>query len=236
MRYKHFQQLFQARHRFGSGRSEDRDSSGTSEQSGQDTEEETEEDVFLRAMQDVQPLKDKKGREVVPHSPQKSKPRRESHEEQGRRYLEDLVNGRVEFEIQDTNEFLQGSVKGLDSRLIRKLKAGQYSPEAHLDLHGLTVEEAHVNLILFVKKSYLSGKRCLLVIPGRGKNSPEGKGVLREQLHAWLTRNPLKRVVLAFTTAQPQHGGAGALYILLRKYKKSRGKIVWDRNPLDDDL
>jgi DNA-nicking Smr family endonuclease len=91
-------------------------------------------------------------------------------------------------------------------------------------------------LLLFVKKNYLGGKRCLLIIPGRGKNSPQGRGVLREQLQAWLTRNPLKRVTLAFTSAKPQHGGAGALYILLRKYKKSRGKIIWERGLTEGDL
>jgi len=52
--------------------------------------------------------------------------------------------------------------------------------------------------------------------------------VLRERLQAWLTRDPFKRIVLAFCTALPKHGGAGALYVLLRKRKKD-GKINWER-------
>jgi DNA-nicking Smr family endonuclease len=140
-----------------------------------------------------------------------------------------LIEGRVEFEIEWTKEYLQGNVRGLDPKIFRKLKSGQLSPEAHLDLHGFTTEQALIQLILFVKDHYLSGRRCLLIIPGRGKNSPHGKGVLREEIQAWLTRDPLRRVVLAFSTAQPQHGGAGALYILLRKFKKSRGKVFWER-------
>lgn len=195
--------------------------------SGEDSEEE----LFHQAMQDVQPLKNRgSGRQIVPkkqEAPSSSKP--QDRDAESRQYLHDLVEGKVEFEIEFTSEFVQGNVKGLDPRIFRQLKAGHYSPQAHLDLHGFTAEIAWQQLIEFVKKSYLSGKRCLLLIPGRGKNSPQGRGVLREQLQQWLTRDPLKRVVLAFSTAQPEHGGAGALYILLRKYKKSRGKIFWER-------
>jgi len=82
----------------------------------------------------------------------------------------------------------------------------------------------------FVREHYLAGKRCLLVIPGRGANSPGGVAVLKEELKAWLTRDPLKRVVLAFATALPRHGGAGALYVLLRKFKKSKGKVRFERD------
>jgi DNA-nicking Smr family endonuclease len=68
------------------------------------------------------------------------------------------------------------------------------------------------------------------VIPGRGVNSPGGMAVLKEELKAWLTRDPLKRVVLAFTTALPRHGGAGALYVLLRKFKKTKGKVHFEKD------
>ena len=64
----------------------------------------------------------------------------------------------------------------------------------------------------------------------RGANSPGGVPVLKEELKSWLTRDPLKRVVLAFTTAQPRHGGAGALYVLLRKFKKTKGKVRFEKD------
>jgi DNA-nicking Smr family endonuclease len=54
-------------------------------------------------------------------------------------------------------------------------------------------------------------------------------GILRQGVQSWLTRDPVKRIVLAFCTAQPRHGGAGALYVLLRKHKKGQGKIFWDK-------
>ena len=121
-------------------------------------------------------------------------------------------------------------MNGLDPMILGKMRAGQYSPEGHLDMHGMVAEEAYEALVSFLRASYNKGKRTVLLIPGRGKNSPEGYAVLRERVQEWLTHDPFKRVVLAFCTAQPKDGGAGALYVLLRKYKKNRGKIQWRRN------
>jgi DNA-nicking Smr family endonuclease len=87
-----------------------------------------------------------------------------------------------------------------------------------------------------MRMAYTKGLRTVLLIPGRGRNSPEGFSVLREKVQHWLTRDPFKRVVLAFCTAQPRDGGAGAIYVMLRKLKKSHGKIQWDRTPSDPDL
>lgn len=198
--------------------------------------EQSENDIFLQAMQGVKPLKDKGGRRKVAARKTPPQAKSPSEREKGKKYLQDLVHGKVEFDIQYTDEYLQGSVRGLNQRTLRQLKNGEFSPQAHLDLHGLNSEDAHTLLLRFVKENYLAGKRCLLVIPGRGKNSPAGRGILREQIQHWLIRDPFKRVLLAFATAQPQHGGAGALYVLLRKYKKSRGKIFWERLTSNADL
>jgi len=225
MRYKSFQQLPKIKIK------NQNKTQSQSEPSPPDTKQpDTDQNLFERHMQDVEPLRETgRGREVHLHTPPRVPRGEAGRVGTSQRYLQDLIEGRVEFEIEWTKEYLQGNVRGLDPKIFRKLKSGQLSPEAHLDLHGFTTEQALIQLILFVKDHYLSGRRCLLIIPGRGKNSPHGKGVLREEIQAWLTRDPLKRVVLAFSTAQPQHGGAGALYILLRKFKKSRGKVFWER-------
>jgi DNA-nicking Smr family endonuclease len=199
-------------------------------------QQESETDIFLQAMQGVKPLNDKgRGRKIATRT-NPPQIRITSEQEKGRNYLRDLVEGKIEFDIQFTDEYLQGAVHGLNQKTLQQLKNGVYSPEAHLDLHGLNIDDAHNLLLGFVKENYLAGKRCLLVIPGRGKNSPDGRGILRQQIQYWLIRDPFKRVLLAFTTAQPQHGGTGALYLLLRKYKKSRGKIFWERLPSNNDL
>jgi DNA-nicking Smr family endonuclease len=61
--------------------------------------------------------------------------------------------------------------------------------------------------------------RTVLVVPGRGRNSPNGMGVLREKLPHWLTQEPFKRVVLPFGTARSHDGVLGGIYLLLRKYR-----------------
>jgi DNA-nicking Smr family endonuclease len=234
MRYKSFQQLPKVRQKSAPAASR-----GHRKQSRERESEKTDRELFLEAVQDVEPLNDNAGgRKIVPSgAPPPAGPKEaEAGEKEGGKYLQDLVDGKVEFEIEMSTEYLQGNVRGLDPRTFRKLKSGRFSPEAHLDLHGMNAEDARIRLILFVKEHYLNGKRCLLIIPGRGKNSPLGRGVLREHIQDWLTRDPLKRVVLAFATARQQHGGAGAIYVLLRKYKKSRGKIFWEKLRLEGDL
>jgi DNA-nicking Smr family endonuclease len=183
---------------------------------------------FARAMRDVRPLKNK-GRDVPfdAEPPAVSAPQQPSFQE--------LLETTLEFALNFSKEYVEGHVVGLESLILQKLRAGQYSPEAHLDLHGLNTRQAFDALVGFVRRSWHRNIRALLLIPGRGKNSPDGVAVLRERVQSWLTQDPLKRVVLAFCTAKPADGGSGSLYVLLRKYKK-RGKVYWERCPADLDL
>ncbi|MFW6055214.1 MAG: Smr/MutS family protein, partial [Thermodesulfobacteriota bacterium] len=179
-------------------------------------------------VEQVTPLSSRGGRKIA-QKPAKPGVKAPDQKQTGKKHLQDLLDGKIEFEISLTDEFLHGNVLGLDPRISRKLQAGQLSPENHLDLHGQNADQAFTSLIRFIRDNYINSRRCLLIIPGRGRNSPEGRGVLRDQIQIWLTRDPLKRVILAFSTARPRHGGTGALYVLLRKYKKSKGKIFWER-------
>lgn len=191
-----------------------------------------EEDAFAAAMMGVSGL-NSKGREVVPDA--KVDAKKGSAADDPIKALQDLLEAEIEFLLEYTDEYIQGYVQGLDPMTMGKLRAGQYSPEGHLDMHGMIAPEAHEAMVHFLRAAYNKGKRTVLLIPGRGKNSPEGYAVLRERIQEWLTRDPFKRVVLAFCTAQNKDGGAGALYVLLRKYKKSRGKIQWQRNDVTID-
>lgn len=183
---------------------------------------EAELDLFASAMQGVKPV-DGKGRDLTPPRPE---PKINMLEDPD--YLQDFLQGKVEFSLEYTDEFFEGHVMGLDPLVLAKLRSGQYSPESHIDLHGQNAEQAVESLTTFIRHAYNKGQRSLVVVTGRGKNSPGGLSILRQHMQDWLTRDPLKRVVLAFCTAQPKDGGAGAIYVLLRKYKKS-GKIRWDR-------
>ncbi len=107
---------------------------------------------------------------------------------------------------------------GIDRANAERLKRGLHPIEAHLDLHGLTQAEAHRELIEFVEGSYRNGRRCVLVITGRGLG-PDGPGVLKSAVPRWLAETGLHQRILAVATARPRHGGAGALYLLLRRQR-----------------
>jgi len=109
---------------------------------------------------------------------------------------------------------------GLDKRSAERLKRGQLPIEARLDLHGLTQDEAHSALLGFLGRCETRGLRCVLVITGKGfrkLGETGGPGVLKSAVPRWLNEAPNRARVLAFAAAQPQHGGGGALYVLLRR-------------------
>jgi DNA-nicking Smr family endonuclease len=193
--------------------------------------------AFFSAMQGVERMGDDVGRAMHPGAQAKSdglppkmeKALQASEDEDVVSELRDLVDGRIEFTFEYTDEYMEGRAKDVKPAHLERLRRGEFAMEGHIDLHGCTVGEAETAVLDFLKEHYLHGSRCVLLIPGRGKNSPEGRGVLRREMQGLLTRDPLKRVVAAFATALPKHGGAGALYVLLRKYKKTGAKVQWDR-------
>jgi DNA-nicking Smr family endonuclease len=103
---------------------------------------------------------------------------------------------------------------GVDRATAERLRRGRRAIEARLDLHGMTQPEAHRALQGFVSGSRAAGRRCVLVITGHGRSSG---GILKSAVPRWLHEPDLRRDVLAIASARPQHGGSGALYLLLRK-------------------
>lgn len=103
---------------------------------------------------------------------------------------------------------------GIDRATSERLKRGKLAIEARLDLHGMTQDEAHRAVAGFIGGSRAAGLRCVLVITGRGA---VGGGILRQAVPRWLDEPGLRRHLLAITPAQPRDGGAGALYLLLRR-------------------
>ena len=113
-------------------------------------------------------------------------------------------------------ELRPGVATDLDARTMERLRRGRVRPEARLDLHGLTQDEAHGALTRFIADSRRAGRRCVIVITGRGR-SKLGGGILREQTPRWLNLAPVRENILGFAQAQPKDGGSGAIYVLLRK-------------------
>jgi DNA-nicking Smr family endonuclease len=185
---------------------------------------------FFQAMAGVSPLAGR-GREV-PSEPEAAPAPRSAPGNP----LQDIVDGKLAFALSGSDEYAEGHVVGLDMLTVGKLQARQYSPESHIDLHGLNSWQAFQNMVHFFRAAYIKGERTVLVVTGRGRNSPNGVPVLRFKVQEWLTQEPLRRVVLAFCTAKQEDGGLGALYVLLRKHRKNSGKIRWDAIPADPDF
>jgi DNA-nicking Smr family endonuclease len=131
--------------------------------------------------------------------------------------LSELVAGNGEFDISDSEEFIEGASPGTDRNLLRSLRRGDFSIQARLDLHGMTQAAAKEAVERFLSDSRRAGKRCVLIVHGRGLNSQDQFPVLKAWLKGWLSQKRVGNMVLAFSTARPQDGGAGAVYVLLRR-------------------
>ena len=110
-----------------------------------------------------------------------------------------------------------GRFSGVDRATAERLKRGLRPIEARLDLHGMTQVQAYRALGEFVREASAVGRRSLLVITGRGTDRP---GILRSSVPRWLDEGELRRQILAVAAARPRHGGAGALYVLLRRQRR----------------
>ena len=171
------------------------------------TAEEEERRLFEAAMQGVRPLPPGP-RRAVPEWPEKSpapaatalpRPTREA------------------LHVEKEGDRLTGAAFGVAHDLIRSLARGEIVPEAELNLHHLTADAAAHQAERFIEQSVAKGRRCVLLIHGRGLHSGPSGPALRPALVEFLSRRPLAKHVLAFTSAPPRHGGPGALLVLLRR-------------------
>ena len=111
----------------------------------------------------------------------------------------------------------------MDRKTFGKMKKGRLAPEARIDLHGMTIAQAHPVLTRFILDAVDADRRLVLVITGKGKHRDDGgpipvrHGVLRHQVPHWLRTPPLQHHVLQIAEAHLKHGGHGAFYVYLRR-------------------
>lgn len=119
------------------------------------------------------------------------------------------------------HDLSHGVTIGIDKRQADRFRGGRLEIDGKIDLHGRSQAEAHDALHDFLHRAHRAGKRCLLVITGKGGNKALGaepsRGILRQAVPRWLNEPGLRRFILAFDHARPQHGGEGALYVLLKR-------------------
>lgn len=125
---------------------------------------------------------------------------------------------------------------GVQNGVFRKLKQGRYDILSRLDLHRMTAEHARKAIFEFIEEAYQLGLRSVMVIHGKGQSKAEQErsSILKGCVNHWLRELPN---VMAFHSAQPQHGGTGAVYVLLRKSEEkkrenremfSKGRVPYD--------
>ena len=122
-------------------------------------------------------------------------------------------------------ERLSRAPVNMDNKAFGKMRRGKLKPEARIDLHGMTMDQAHPELLGFILNSQAMGRRLVLVITGKGKLRDEGgpmparHGILRHQVPQWMALPPISSAILQVTPAHLTHGGQGAYYVYLRRIR-----------------
>lgn len=183
------------------------------------------EKLFVKAMEDVKPIsRDYEAERIwsirkpeikLPEATQKK------DDVETLLKLSNLVQYGTGFNIMDTPEYIEGTGYNVHPRVARRLHRGEYSIQAHVDLHALNAHDAKEAFEKFLKWAVNTGKRGVLIIHGRGLSSPAGP-VLKERVVVWLTHGPWRKWVIAYSSARLCDGGAGATYVLLRERPVSK--------------
>ncbi|QHQ36589.1 Smr/MutS family protein [Algicella marina] len=132
---------------------------------------------------------------------------------------------KVRFDLApDPMERLSDSPIRTDRRTHDKLRKGRMTPDARVDLHGMTAERAHGLLTSFILRSHAQGHRLVLVITGKGRTpGPESdaiaprRGILRHAVPQWLNQGVTAHLIVQILPAHRKHGGGGAYYVYLRR-------------------
>ncbi len=174
-----------------------------------DQDGEDDKNLFRKAVTGTRPLKQDR------HSP--PRPRRKPVPLQRRRDDQEVMASLLSDDYSpdiETGEELLFVRTGIQQRVLRKFRRGQYAIQAELDLHGRTVLEARELVSQFLLRARASNKRCVRIIHGKGLSSLAKLPVLKVKVNGWLRQMD---IVLAFCSARPNDGGTGAVYVLLKK-------------------
>lgn len=132
-------------------------------------------------------------------------------------YDDDVSQAHISDEWQSTEvsgeEFIFFARPGLQLKAQKQLRQGKIIIDDHLDLHGLSINEARETLLEFINFAQKQQIRCIRLVHGKGYRSNAQKPVLKNKVNSWLRQHP---EILAFSSAQPKDGGTGALYIIIK--------------------
>jgi len=185
--------------------------------------------LWAKAVRDVKPLRESRG-----DAPAEQSSAQEEPAEPVSTRSPDRIEPPAETGHRPPVPAASPPLTGLDRRTRQRLARGKAEYEARLDLHGLTVEQARLELMRFLAESAASGHRLVLVITGKGAapiarhtlhgadyfDTPERQGRLRRQLPLWLAEPEMRAYVSGYQPAHPRHGGGGAFYIRIRRRER----------------
>lgn len=198
------------------------------------TDDRESQNLFREAMSDVVPLSQKRvepGQERPAPTPaqqerrEAAQGRRPAHESEDPNYL---TLGEVN--PIEPRAVLAWKKDGVQHEVFRKLRGGQYRIDGQLDLHRHTVKEARQALFGFLELARRKGWRTVLIQHGRGERSPTPARIKSFVAH-WLTQVP---DLIAYHSAARQHGGTGAVYVMIRKTPEAR-ELARERHGLKSD-
>ena len=194
----------------------------------------SEDDDFFAQMRDVKPLKPSNKREDLSTKPRLSRAAAElrrkvaegdvsastenSDKELSREFVSDEYVDWVKPD--DVLAFKRG---GVQDGVYRKFRLGKYPVEGRLDLHRMTVTQAKREVESFIQEAIAGDHRTILILHGKGDRNPDPKrqAVLKSYLAKWLKEI---NSVLAYHSALQQHGGRGAVYVMLKKSEAMKEK------------
>ena len=172
---------------------------------------EAERNLFARASGKVEPLR-RHGK--VHHTPAPPAPIPVQRQLDDQRVLRESISDEFDAStLLDVDDAMSFRRPGIGADVTRRLRRGEWSIQAEIDLHGHRTEEAREALAAFIRDSHKQGLRCVRVVHGKGLGSPGKEPVLKGKVHSWLVQ---KNAVLAFVQARADEGGAGAVVVLLQ--------------------
>lgn len=176
--------------------------------------DEHEEHIYSQAMRDVRQICNNDHR--IPKKTDPKHHQQDKEETDLKKLLEKAVDKKMGIDVTNLPEYMEGYVEGINPVSLDKLRAGEFSVEKTLDLHGYRSDEACELFEAFIKGAIKEGAHCVRVVHGRGLKSKDAP-VLKTHLKKWIVRAMHRKWVVAFSSAQMRDGGPGATYILLKK-------------------
>jgi DNA-nicking Smr family endonuclease len=173
----------------------------------------SDDDLFREAMEEVHEIRE--FRELaVPKGIKPLPPRKRQATDETLHELEEIVAGKKAVRLSDTQEYIEWVNPGYHREIVKELHLGRFAVQDYIDLHGYVLEDAVTVMHDFMLEARRRGFHCVKIIHGRGLRSPNGP-VLKRAVIALLTTR-YRKYIIGFSTARPNDGGLGALYVLLK--------------------